>query len=60
MSSSPSCQIIYTVIVRNKEIVLSDYTAASGNFNSFVLTVLKKVFASTYSKVQAVHAKKSF
>jgi vesicle-associated membrane protein 7 len=41
MSQNP--QIIYAVVVRGSNVVLSEYTTATGNFIAFAKTIISKV-----------------
>lgn len=50
-SSNPS--IIYAVVVRGSNVVLSEYSTATGNYIAFAKTIISKVKFISYTKVNS-------
>ena len=46
-----SLQIIYSVVARNRKIILTDYTEYNGNFQQATLKILSKVEKNTKSEI---------
>ena len=47
-----SLQIIYSVVARNRKIILTDYTEYSGNFQQATLKILSKVEKNTKREIE--------